>query len=538
MGSSPWAGTGEGDSACSEARFQTMLNALANPVWLAKADGCLAWCNGAWRGQVGLPGDGLPEGPWWAALEPAARAQAQGCWRQAVAQGTPFRLELPFPGANGPGPAFLVLAQPVPDPFGPETRWFGSCMDVSQAQDATNRIQRQGALHSAINSLFQRALEGATVAEVAVASLEAAQQLTGSRRGLIALLNPAPQVLALRGPGVATRDLERLPLALPSPWAAELQAGRAVQLEAGGLDPDWAPGFPGQAEVLAIALQQDSRTFGFLALADKPSGFTAEDRELLTSLLGAFRLAYDRLCAQRRIEELNEVLARRSLDMAVAMKELDAFTFSVAHDLRAPLRHLGSFAELLLRETEGELRDKPRAHVNTIHEAARHMEKLIEGLLALSMSARTLTKGPVALDALLAEVIRGLGPQSEGRRIRWELTPLPTVQADRTLLHSALSNLLSNALKFTRTREEAVIQVGLVPHPTATVLFVQDNGVGFPPRQIDRLFGVFQRLHPGQEFEGLGIGLANVRKIVNLHGGRTWAEGEPGQGATFFVALH
>jgi PAS domain S-box-containing protein len=255
-------------------------------------------------------------------------------------------------------------------------------------------------------------------------------------------------------------------------------------------------------------------------------------------LLGISEDITDRKRAERDLAELNEGLRRRSAELEAVNHELEAFSYSVSHDLRAPLRHIDGFADLLVRHSGAKMDEKGRRHLQTISDSAKNMGELIDDLLALSRMSRTeMRRDSVDLNALVSEVRRSLEDDTAGRRIRWEIAPLPDVQGDRGMLRLVLVNLLANAVKYSRTREEAVIEVGSRETEDEVVVFVRDNGVGFDMKYAHKLFGVFQRLHSDEQFEGTGIGLASVRRVIQRHGGRTWAEGETDVGATLSFAL-
>jgi light-regulated signal transduction histidine kinase (bacteriophytochrome) len=236
----------------------------------------------------------------------------------------------------------------------------------------------------------------------------------------------------------------------------------------------------------------------------------------------------------RRAEEMAEL----AMELGRLNKELEAFSYSVSHDLRAPLRHIAGYAELL-GEMEGDkLESRSARYLEHINEAAQFAGLLVDGLLTFSQMGRSaLTMREVDVAALVRQVIRELAPDMQGRTIEWVVPDLPNMYADGSFLHLALRNLLSNAIKYTRTRVRARIEIGSLPAKGEQVLYVRDNGVGFDPRYAGKLFGVFQRLHRMEDFEGTGIGLANVRRIVERHGGRVWAESEEGVSATFYLAL-
>ena len=232
-------------------------------------------------------------------------------------------------------------------------------------------------------------------------------------------------------------------------------------------------------------------------------------------------------------------LEQHAAELAAVNRELEAFSYSVSHDLRAPLRHITGFAMMLDQSASSTLDAEGRRYLKTIMEAATRMGRLIDDLLAFSRVGRTqLGRSPVDLNRLVQEAKQEVSADINGRPVVWNIQQLPTVEGDPSLLRLVFVNLLSNALKYSATRPKTEIQVGVLPQSdTETVVFVRDNGVGFEMQYAHKLFGVFQRLHSGDEFEGTGIGLANVRRIVQRHGGRTWAEGEVNRGATFYVSL-
>jgi light-regulated signal transduction histidine kinase (bacteriophytochrome) len=253
-------------------------------------------------------------------------------------------------------------------------------------------------------------------------------------------------------------------------------------------------------------------------------------------LASVYFLIHHDVTERRRVA--TELQSRGEL-LQIANRELEAFSYSVSHDLRAPLRHIDGYAALLSKAAGDALNDKARRYLQTISDSAKQMGQLIDDLLVFSrMGRQDMLHTTVSLNQLIKGVLHDLRLDLQGREISWTMHPLPTVSGDPVMLRQVFLNLVSNAIKFTATSPEAKIEIGVVQgSPSDVEIFVRDNGVGFDMQYVNKLFGVFQRLHRNDEFEGTGIGLANVRRIIHRHGGRTWAEGALGQGATFYFSL-
>ena len=246
--------------------------------------------------------------------------------------------------------------------------------------------------------------------------------------------------------------------------------------------------------------------------------------------------------AEEKLKQLNADLesrvVARTRELKEMNKELESFNYSVSHDLRAPLRHMDGFSRILEEEFSSELSGEARHYVGRIRLAARQMTNLVDDLLQLARFGRQAVKSEATdLNQMINETVAACAAEENGRQIVWQIAELPPVEADLGLMRQVFTNLISNAVKFTRHRAPAVIEIGYRGTEREVTVFVKDNGAGFDPKYSDKLFGVFQRLHRQDEFEGTGIGLAIVARIVHKHGGRVWAEGEPDKGATVYFSL-
>jgi PAS domain S-box-containing protein len=257
-----------------------------------------------------------------------------------------------------------------------------------------------------------------------------------------------------------------------------------------------------------------------------------------TLILSAIRDVTDRKKIETEIRNLNAELNQKLAEVSAMNKELESFSYSVSHDLRAPLRHIDGFARILQEEQSSGLSEDGLRYVGRIIEAANHMGHLVDDILNLArIGRRQMVREKVKLKELVHQVIAELSQETGDRSIEWSIEPLPETDCDSGLVRLAFANLLSNAAKFTRTRRSAVIEVGTQETRGVTAFFVRDNGVGFDSKYADKLFGVFQRLHRQEDFEGTGVGLATVQRIIHRHSGEIWAESAVDCGATFYFTL-
>lgn len=417
-------------------------------------------------------------------------------------------------------------------------------------QQKDQHPQRQVALLQAIIRIFREVPSCRTEPEIAQLALEVAEQLSGSTMGFIGELNPAGyfDTTTLSESGwracqipraeaeamlrhMPNRGINRVGLEQGQSWIIDDPAAHPAAVEK-------PPGHPPISSFLGVPLKFMGGVTGMIALANKPGGYTLADQQEIESLSAAFIEVLNRRRAESRINELNEDLQNHLRQLEDANQELQAFSYSVSHDLRAPLRHIAGFVELLHKRDLSGLDEKSRHYLQVISESALKMGNLIDDLLSFSRMGRAeMMRTRVDLTRMVKEVIDELMEEST-QNIVWEVAGLPQVEGDPEMLRLVLVNYIANAMKFTRHCVQANIEIGAITdQPDETLIFVRDNGVGFDMKYAGKLFGLFQRLHGPDEFEGTGVGLANVRRIIHRHGGRTWAEGVIDGGATFWVAL-
>lgn len=352
---------------------------------------------------------------------------------------------------------------------------------------------------------------------------------------------------------LAEAPVHRTVLSTRQPRVVELDAaleGSQAAISPHERDAAW---LQPASSVLLLPMCQGDRTIGLIqigeARASERSPITPERIELAQAMAAQIGVAVTnahlhqaRVEAEREVRALNEQLEQRvrerTRELEAANQELEAFSYSVSHDLRAPLRAMDGFSRILLERHAGGLSDDGRSYLDRIRGSAQRMSQLIDDLLTFARtSRRPLARRTIDLTAVVQEVLNDFASERQQRQLDEKVGDLPLCQADPTLMKQVYVNLLQNALKFTRRRETARIEVGAQTVNDEVVYYVKDNGAGFDMQYADKLFGVFQRLHRPTDFEGTGVGLAICQRIIHRHGGRIWAEAAPDQGATFFFTL-
>ncbi|HLZ41427.1 MAG TPA: PAS domain S-box protein [Candidatus Sulfotelmatobacter sp.] len=469
----------------------------------------------------------------------------------------------------------------------------GKITDVNQATEAVTGVSRDSLVGSDFSNYFtqpEKARQGyeqvfaeGRVMDYGLAIRHASGQLTEVLYNASVFKNEAGEI---EGVFAAARDItrrkqvedelrlsrERLALALKAghsgtfdwdmqnninQWSTEVEEVYGIAPGAfGGTYEDWeALVAPEDLATARKAIEESLKTGEFASewrIRRRNDGeirwITARAKVILDEagqpqrMLGLNMDVTERKRAEEEVRRLNQELEQRVIQrtaqLEAANKELEAFTYSVSHDLRAPLRHISGFSKLLTEEYASTLAPEAQHHLQRIQAGTRQMGLLVDDLLNLGRIGRHEVRLQVTgLNSVINECLSDLKAECEGRHLEWKIGTLPFVECDAALMKQVFQNLLSNAVKFTRPRSQAVIEVGQKDQGGTAVVFVRDNGVGFSMKYADKLFGVFQRLHRPEDFEGTGVGLATVQRIIQKHGGRIWAEAELDKGATFYFTL-
>jgi PAS domain S-box-containing protein len=442
---------------------------------------------------------------WIDSLHPDDRERTQEIWSKAVAERTLYDTEYRVQRCDGEYRMCSARGVPVLEGDGTIREWVGTCTDITERKHAEEQLRKA--------SLYTRSLIEASLDPL----------VTINRNGKITDVNQATE-------NVTGYTRDRL---IGSDFSNYFTAPEKARR---GYEEVFAKTF---VHDYPLAIQHTSgRVIDVLYNA---SVFRNEAGQI-EGVFAAARDITQRKKAEEEVRRLNQELEQRVIERTAQLeasnKELEAFTYSVSHDLRAPLRHISGFSNLLTEEYGSNLPLDAQHHLQRIQEGTRRMGQLVDDLLNLGRIGRHEVRLQVTgLNSIVNETLVELKAECEGRQLEWKIGTLPFVECDPALMKQVFHNLLSNAVKFTRPRSPAVIDVGQKDQDGHAVVFVRDNGVGFNMKYADKLFGVFQRLHRSEDFEGTGVGLATVQRILQKHGGRIWVEAELDKGATFYFTL-
>jgi PAS domain S-box-containing protein len=492
-------------------------------------------------------------GGWVAAVHPEDRERVMAAVKAHLEGRAPYVAEYRVRRKDGVYQWWSARGAVTRAPDGKPVRWIGSITDITERKRMEEGLrgltERLRSLHRIDRAILQAVESPEAIAQTALQHLRGVLHCQRASVGIFDLEKKQVQVFAAEVKGEtivqtgkdlaeeAYGDLEILRQGsmeiIEDMSRVRSPSAVAQLLRAEGIRSS-----------INVPLLSANGLIGALNVGwEDARAITPEEMEIAGEVAGqiaiAIELAHLLQATKRHAAELEQRVQDRTAQLEAANKELEAFSYSVSHDLRAPLRHVQGYVHMLAREAQGQLSDKGRRLLKTIVDASKEMGVLIDDLLGFSRMARAeMGERRVSLDGLVQESIQCLGTATRGRNIIWKIPPLPSVLGDPAMLKQAFANLLANAVKYSRPRNPAQIEVGFDGREgERVILFVRDNGVGFDPQYVHKLFGVFQRLHRAEEFEGTGIGLANVRRIIARHGGRTWAEGALDRGATFYFTL-
>jgi len=493
----------------SELQFRTLAEAIPQLCWMANADGWIFWYNQRWYTYTGTTPDQMEGWGWKSVHDPRTLPAVLEQWNLSIASGYPFDMIFPLRGADGIFRPFLTRVMPFKDSEGKIVQWFGTNTDVTELRDAQEALR---ASEERLRLAQQAAGIGAFEWNTQTGAIEWSQEmepiygldaggLGRSQKAFESRIHPADRAGVFRLVESA------------------LQSGQPTEAEWRVVRPDdsirW---IAGRWQALKEESGKSFRLTGVCIDITDRKRADAEIRKLNAEL-------------EHRVEE-------RTAQLAAANRDLESFTYSVSHDLRAPLRHIDGFSRILVEEYGSQLPAGARQHLDRVRGATRHMGQLVDDLLNLARVGRvSLRIVPTDLNELVADVLLSLEAETRGRIVDWKVGRLSQAPCDSGLMRQVFFNLLANALKFTRQRERAVIEIGEFKAEGTTVLFVRDNGVGFDLKYADKLFQAFQRMHSQEEFEGTGVGLAIVHRILQIHRGEIRAESSPQKGATFLFSI-
>jgi PAS domain S-box-containing protein len=532
----------------SEQRFKQLVDVAQEGIWVADDRGVITYVNQRMADLLGYVNGNLLGRPVYDFIEADSRTGAQRALsrhgsRPGHSQDVRFRRK------DGSPLWGLVSSSPILGKDGVLVGTVGMVTDITERKRTEERLRRSADRLATLHDMDQAILAARSPAEVGRAALARMRRMVPCQRCTVVLFDFEHGQAELIAGYSGGAQLAPAPLPLRDLSPAETLRGGSVRYAEdlmGVLDPPplvrqlLAEGF---RSLLSAPLLVQGEAIGEINLASTTrAAFDPEHRDIALEVASTLAIAIQharlRQELSRQTGELERRLGERGAALRAAMAEVETLLYSVSHDLRAPLRHLIGFSRLLLDDYGKDLDPAALHYAERIHEAADQMATLADDLVGLSRIGRQdILRREVGLTTLVEDVVDQLHSQTNGREIDWQIEELPVVEADPALTKIAVTHLLANAVKFTRPRERATIRIAPVESDGQSGLAVQDNGVGFKMAYAGKLFGLFQRLHRPEDFEGNGAGLAIVQRIAHKHGGKVWAESEPDAGATFYLTL-
>jgi PAS domain S-box-containing protein len=532
----------------SEQRFKQLVDVAQEGIWVADDRGVITYVNQRMADLLGYSNGSLLGRPVYDFIEPDSRPGAKHTLSRRGSR--PGRSQdLRFRKRDGTELWGLVSSSPIQGKDGGLVGTVGMVTDITERKRAEEQLRRTADRLAMLHDMDQAIVSAQSLAEIGRAALARMRRMVPCQRCLVVLFDFQSKEAQMIAGFSAGMHLQPAPLPLGDLASSDTLRGGSVRyIEDLGTVEDSPPLHrqflaEGIRAVLSVPLLVEGEAIGEIILGSStPLGFNAEHRDIALEVAAPLAIAIQHARLRNELAqqsgELERRLAERSAAVRAATAELETVLYSVSHDLRAPLRQLMGFSRLLLEESGPELDPSSLHYAQRIHEAADRMSTLVDDLVNASRVARQdLLRREVPLTPLVEDLVGQLRAQTNGRAIEWQIEELPNVEGDTSLIKLALNNLLSNAVKFTRPRAQAIIRIRPVEFEGQAGIAIQDNGVGFKMTFAGKLFGMFQRLHRADEFEGNGAGLAVVQRIAHKHGGRVWAEAEPDKGATFYLTL-
>ncbi|MGH7510121.1 MAG: PAS domain S-box protein [Gemmatimonadales bacterium] len=532
----------------SEQRFKQLVDVAQEGIWVADDRGVITYVNQRMADLLGYGNGALLGRTVYDFIEADSRPGAQHALSRGAAR-PGHSQDLRFRRRDGSQLWGLVSSSPILGKNGVLVGTVGMVTDITERKQTEDRLRRSAERLAMLHDMDQAILAARSPAEVGRAALARMRRMVPCQSCTVVLFDfERGQAELIAGySGGAQLGYSPIPLADLSP-AEVLRGGKVRYIEDLGVAEDPAPlarqmlaeGF---RSLFSAPLMVEGEVIGEISIASPTRGaFDNEHRDIVLEVASPLAIAIQharlRQELSRQTSELERRLAERSTALRALTAELETLLYSVSHDLRAPLRHLIGFSKLLVEDCGRELDPAALDYAERINKSAEQMATLVDDLVGLSrIGQQDLLRREVRLATLVEDVIDQLRSQADGRLIDWEIEELPSIECDPGLAKLALTHLIGNAIKFTRPRGRATIRISPVEAEGQAGLVVQDNGVGFKMAYAGKLFGLFQRLHRTDEFEGNGAGLAIVQRIAQKHGGRVWAESEPGSGAKFFLTL-